>query len=90
MVLAFLPKSYADSVKSDTISESNLSPAYVLALALGVQNIAGPMTYSPADNKNNQDIISKTNDRRAPHSPQDIGYTTTISMNTRLPRPDME
>lgn len=66
-----------------------MSPAFALALALGVRNIAGPMERSPASKK--EFATSSTSfDRRTPLMPQGKGDTPVIPTQIRLPRPEME
>jgi len=82
-VLSFLPRSYAGEKLSPSIE---LSPAYALALALGVRSISGPVEHTPKTNK----ITSKPHDLQTPHSSQDMGYTSFASMTSRLPQSAME
>jgi hypothetical protein len=67
-------------------SKTTMSPAYMLALALGVRNVAGPVVRSPSPQKDfSQPLV-----RRTPQLPADKRNITEASIHSRLPRPTME
>lgn len=66
-----------------------LSPAHILALALGVRTISGPIERGSITAHKTR-ISSSSFDRRTPLMPQDKGDQPLLSMQTRQPRPMME
>jgi hypothetical protein len=73
------------------VTSQTMSPAYALALALGVRSIAGPMERSSVRGSKKEFATSSSSfDRRTPLTPYDKGNTPVIFIQTRLPRPGME
>lgn len=82
-----LKKNAQNSTSAGQHNAPTMSPAYALALVLGVRNIAGPMERSPAAPKKSFATSSTSFDRRTPLLPQGKGNTPVIPTHVRLPRP---